>query len=286
MNTPRNAMTVDVEDYFQVSAFESYVSRASWDSQLCRVDKNTKRILSLFARHGVKATFFCLGWVAERFPELMRDIHAAGHEIASHGYSHVRVTEQTPGEFREDIRATKRLLEDICGCPVRGYRAASFSITKGNLWALDVLQEEGYEYSSSIYPVKHDLYGIPDAPRFAFRRAIDGLMEVPVSTAKVMNQNLPCGGGGYFRLRPYVISRWLLRQVNRQDCEPAVFYFHPWELDPEQPVQQGLGLKTRFRHYLNLHRMEKRLDRLLADFDWGRMDDAFLTGQPATIAAV
>ena len=278
MKRPRNAMTVDVEDYFQVSAFESHISPDSWQSHHCRVERNTSLILELFARHGVKGTFFVLGWIAERFPELVRMIHAAGHEIASHGYSHVRVTEQSPDVFREDVRRTKSLLEHVCGAAVKGYRAASFSILESNLWALDVLAEEGHAYSSSIYPIRHDLYGIPDAPRFAFRRSNPGILEVPITTVRFLRQNLPCGGGGYFRLLPYNVSRWALRHVNRRDGEAGVFYFHPWELDPDQPRQEGIGVGTRFRHYVNLHRMESRLNRLLGDFDWGRMDDVFLDG--------
>jgi polysaccharide deacetylase family protein (PEP-CTERM system associated) len=278
MNRPRNAMTVDLEDYFQVSAFESQVPASTWETRECRIERNAHLILALFARHGVKATFFSLGWIAERFPKLMREICSAGHEVASHGYRHVRVTEQTPEQFRQDVRSTKQLLEDTCGCSVRGYRAASFSITKSNQWALDVLAEEGYAYSSSIYPIRHDHYGIPDAPRFVFRPGHRDLLEVPVTTVSFMNRNLPCGGGGYFRLVPYALSRWALRRVNRREGESAVFYFHPWEVDPDQPVQQNIGLKTHFRHYVNLSRMAHKLDRLLGDFEWGRMDEVFLLG--------
>jgi polysaccharide deacetylase family protein (PEP-CTERM system associated) len=273
-----NAMTVDVEDYFQVSAFERHIRREDWDRHEIRVAHNSERILALFAEHGVRATFFMLGWVAERYPQLVRDIVAAGHEIASHGYAHVRVTQQQPAEFRADIDRTKKLLEDIAACPVRGYRAASYSIGSNNLWALDILGEVGYSYSSSIYPIHHDLYGMPEAPRFAFRHRGNGLLEIPVTTVELMKYRLPCGGGGYFRLFPYALSRWAMRQVNRKDGQPCVFYFHPWEIDPQQPRQRHLSLKTRFRHYLNLNRMERRLVRLFQDFRWGRMDHVFLGG--------
>jgi polysaccharide deacetylase family protein (PEP-CTERM system associated) len=272
-----NAMTVDVEDYFQVSAMEPHVSRSEWDGKERRVERNTDRILELFADHGVHATFFMLGWVAERHPALVRRIVDGGHELASHGYQHVRVTQQQPEEFRADVVRTKQLLEDLAGRPVRGYRAASYSIGAKNLWALDVLAEAGHEYSSSIYPIRHDLYGMPEAPRFAFRHSGNGLLEIPVTTVELMNRKLPCGGGGYFRLFPYAVSRWAMARVNRVDGESCVFYFHPWEIDPGQPRPTHLTLKTRFRHYLNLGRMERRLSRLLGDFRWGRMDDVFLS---------
>jgi polysaccharide deacetylase family protein (PEP-CTERM system associated) len=274
-----NAMTVDVEDYFQVSAFERHIRREDWDRLECRVERNTERILALFESRGVRATFFMLGWLAERYPQLVRRIVDGGHELASHGYSHVRVTQQQPGQFRGDVSRTKKLLEDISGVPVRGYRAASYSIGAGNLWALDVLREVGYDYSSSIYPIHHDLYGWPAAPRFAFHHRETGLIEIPVTTVEFFERKFPCGGGGYFRLFPYAVSRWALRRVNRHDREPCVFYFHPWEIDADQPRQTNLGLKTRFRHYLNLGRMEQRLARLLQDFRWGRMDQVFLASR-------
>jgi polysaccharide deacetylase family protein (PEP-CTERM system associated) len=270
---PVNAMTVDVEDYFQVSAFEPYVDRRSWDSQPCRVERNVDQILALFDRHGVKATFFTLGWIAERYPEMVRRLVAEGHELASHGWSHVRVTQQDHDAFRADVTRTKKLLEDLSGTEVIGYRAASYSIGASNLWALDVLEETGHRYSSSIFPIQHDLYGMPEAPRFAFRPGGGELLEFPVTTVRMGGKNLPCGGGGWFRLVPYPLMRWAMQRVNRRDGESAIFYFHPWEIDPEQPRQAGLDLKTRFRHYLNLARMEPRLDQLLGDFDWGRMDE-------------
>lgn len=270
---PRNAMTVDVEDYFQVSAFERYIPRSTWDAQECRVEHNVDRILQLFDRHGVKATFFTLGWIAERYPQMVRRMVEEGHELASHGWSHVRVTQQDSAAFKQDVMRTKSLLEDLSGQQVIGYRAASYSIGASNLWALDVLNDTGHKYSSSIYPIKHDLYGMPDAPRFAFRPRNDSFLEFPVTTLKVGNKNLPCGGGGWFRLVPYPGMRWAMRRVNEIDRESAIFYFHPWEIDPEQPRQSGIDTKTRFRHYLNLRHMEARLDRLLNDFAWGRMDE-------------
>ena len=277
-----NAMTVDVEDYFQVSAFEGHIDRAQWDTLPCRVEANTDRILALFEAAGVKATFFTLGWVAERYPALIRRIVDGGHELASHGYFHVRVTQQQPAEFRADVEKTKKLLEDIGGVVVKGYRAPSYSIGAGNLWALDELSDAGYLYSSSIYPVKHDLYGMPKAPRFAFRpRGEAGILEVPITTLRLGRRNLPCGGGGFFRLYPYAVSRRALRYVNQREGQSGMFYFHPWEIDPGQPRQPGLGLKTRFRHYLNLGRMESRLRALLDDFEWDRMDHIFLDKKTA-----
>ena len=273
MDRPVNVMTVDVEDYFQVSAFEPYISRDSWGRLECRVERNVDRILQLFDRHGVKATFFTLGWIAERYPQMVRRMVAQGHELASHGWSHVRVTQQDQDAFRQDIMRTKALLEDLSGQEILGYRAASYSIGADNLWALDVLRETGHLYSSSIYPIRHDLYGMPEAPRFAFRPGEGDFLEFPVTTFRIANKNLPCGGGGWFRLLPYAGMRWAIRRVNRVDGEAAIFYFHPWEIDPEQPRQDGIDAKTRFRHYLNLERMESRLNCLLGDFSWGRMDE-------------
>lgn len=270
-------MTVDVEDYFQVSAFEKYISKSEWDQKDCRVERSTNRLLDLFAANNVKATFFTLGWVAERYPALVKRIIEDGHELASHGYDHVRVIHQTPEEFREDVVKTKRILEDISGVCVKGYRAASYSIKETNLWALDVLFETGHEYSSSIYPVKHDLYGIPNAPRFKYYpRGQNGILEIPITTLKLFSKNFPCGGGGFFRLYPYKFSRWALKQVNTIDNESGMFYFHPWEIDTDQPRQTGLSTRTRFRHYLNLDKTYARLERLLKDFSWDRMDKVFL----------
>ncbi len=278
-----NAMTVDVEDYFQVSAFEKIIDRKQWDSIACRVEDNTRKILALFKRHNVKATFFTLGWVAERYPQLVKDIVADGHELACHGQNHIRVTEQTPEQFRADIIQSKKLLEEISGVVVNGYRAASYSIGASNLWALDILEEEGFLYSSSIYPVKHDLYGMPDAPRFSFRPTQKGtLIEVPVTTTQIMNKNFPSGGGGFFRLYPYLLSKWAIDRVNKKDNQSTVFYFHPWEIDPEQPRQQAADMKSRFRHYLNLDKTESRLDRLLGDFNWGTMQQVFIDSDNET----
>ena len=273
----RNAMTCDVEDYFQVSAFAPYIDRASWPSRECRVEANMERILALFERNGVRATFFTLGWIAERYPAMVRRIVDAGHELASHGYGHLRASDQSREEFNNDIRSAKALLEDIGGQAVLGYRAPSFSIGHANLWALDALHEAGYKYSSSIYPIAHDHYGMPDAPRFAFYpNGPDGLLEVPITTLHMGGRNLPAGGGGYFRLLPYALSRWMMEKVNRDDQESALFYFHPWEVDPGQPRPEGLGAKARFRHYINIDRMERRLEQLARDFKWDRMDRIFL----------
>ena len=280
-----NALTIDVEDYFQVSAFAPHIERSDWDSRECRVERNVDRILALLEAADTKATFFTLGWIAERYPVLVRRIVEGGHELASHGYGHERVSDLSEAEFFNDIHSAKALLEDIAGVGVQGYRAPSFSIGAGNLWALDTLQRAGYRYSSSIYPIKHDHYGMPDAPRFS-HQIRDGLIEVPPTTLRMLNRNLPSSGGGYFRLFPYALSRWMLRQVNCQDHAPAVFYFHPWEIDGGQPRIQGIGLKTRFRHYVNINRMEPRLGRLLRDFRWGRMDHIFLPEHAQEVSVV
>jgi polysaccharide deacetylase family protein (PEP-CTERM system associated) len=271
----RNALTVDVEEYFQVAAFERTIVRDSWDTTESRVEFSTGRVLDLFEAQGVRGTFFVLGWIAERHPGLVRRIVKDGHELASHGYDHTRVHNFTPEQFRADVVRTKALLEDIGGVQVRGYRAPSYSINAKNLWALDVLQETGHVYSSSIYPIRHDLYGMPDAPRFPFRFRPDGILEIPVTTVRMGGRNYPCGGGGYFRLLPYGAFRWMLARVNEQDRQSGLFYFHPWEVDPGQPRVDGAPLKSRFRHYLNLDSMSARLERLLGDFSWGRMDEVF-----------
>ena len=273
--TITNALTIDVEDYFQVSAFAPYIARAEWESRECRVERNVDRILALLDEHDTEATFFTLGWIAERYPQLVQRIAAQGHEVASHGYGHQRASELNHAEFRADIERAKGVLEDLSGTEVAGYRAPSFSIGHGNLWALDALANAGHRYSSSIYPIRHDHYGMPDAPRFA-HQAAHGLIEIPITTLRLFNRNLPSSGGGYFRLLPYALSRWMLRQVNASDREAAVFYFHPWEIDPDQPRIAGIDRKTRFRHYVNIHRMERRLQSLLGDFKWGRMDRLFL----------
>ena len=276
----KNAMTIDVEDYFQVSAFAPFIDRASWPDLECRVEANIDRILGILADGKVHATFFTLGWIAERYPAMVKRIVAGGHELASHGYGHLRASDQDLAEFTDDIRRSKALLEDIGGQQVLGYRAPSFSIGVGNMWALDALHDAGYRYSSSIYPVKHDHYGMPDAPRFAYYpNGEGGLLEVPITTVRMMNRNLPAGGGGYFRLFPYALSRYLMAKVNRDDGQSAIFYCHPWELDPGQPRPEGVGLKSRFRHYVNLDRTEGRIKALTRDFAWDRMDRIFLGKQ-------
>ena len=280
MNAPErsfammNALTVDVEDYFQVSALAPHIARDSWDAQPCRIERNVQRLLAMFAQHDARATFFTLGWIAERYPQLVRDIVSGGHELASHGYGHERASDQSRADFTLDVQRAKALLEDLGGKPVRGYRAPSFSIGHSNPWAFDVLLEAGYHYSSSVYPVQHDHYGMPDAPRFPYA-VRPGLIEIPITTTRVMGRNLPAGGGGYFRLAPYKLSRWALRRVNNIDQRPAIFYMHPWEIDPGQPRVAGTDMKTRFRHYVNLSRTESRLGRLLHDFKWGRVDEVF-----------
>ena len=276
-----NALTIDVEDYFQVSAFAPYIPRSEWDSRECRVERNVNRILEMLDTHQTKATFFTLGWIAERYPQLVRDIASQGHEVASHGYGHARASEQTQAAFSSDVESAKRILEDLSGCEVRGYRAPSFSIGAGNLWAFDCLQKAGYQYSSSVYPIAHDHYGMPDSPRFAHEvRA--GLVEIPVTTLRVLGRNLPSSGGGYFRLLPYSLSRWMLNRVNTTDGESGIFYFHPWEIDTEQPRIAGISRKTKFRHYVNIDQVEQRLHRLLKDFQWDRMDRVFHNRLPTT----
>ena len=271
-----NAMSIDVEDYFQVSAFNDNIQFEDWSNFDCRVERNMARILELFSENNVKATFFTLGWIAEKFPNVVRNIVAEGHELASHGRQHIRVFDQTPEQFTEDITSTKKLLEDIGGVEVRGYRAASFSIDQRNLWAYDCLAEAGYHYSSSVYPVEHDHYGMPDAPRFSFYANEQGLIEVPITTVRFMNRVWPSGGGGYFRFFPYAISKRLIKAVNANEQRSAIFYLHPWEIDPDQPKQNKLSAKTNFRHYVNLKHTYQRLSKLLQDFRWGRMDQIFL----------
>ena len=270
-----NALTIDVEDYFQVSAFAPYIGRDQWDKRECRVERNVDRILGMLGASGTSATFFTLGWVAERYPALIRRIVDSGHELASHGHGHQRASDMTSEAFLADVTRAKKLLEDVGGVVVRGYRAPSFSIGEDNLWAFDRLLEAGYVYSSSVYPIHHDHYGMPDAPRFAHRRA-NGLLEVPITTLRAFDRNFPSSGGGYFRLLPYAMSRWMLRRVNAEDRQSAVFYFHPWEIDVGQPRVEGIDARTRFRHYLNIDRMEGRLQMLLGDFRWDRMDRVFL----------
>ena len=284
-----NAMTVDVEDYYQVQAFAGCVARQDWDSMASRVERNTDRLLALFDRAGVTATFFTLGCVAQRHPQMVRRIVAGGHELASHGWEHILVHDQAPETFAADVRRTKNLLEDIGGVPITGYRAATFSIGKRTPWAFDVLANEGYRYSSSVYPVHHDLYGTPDAPRIPFRPEGGKLWEIPMTTLRLMERNLPCSGGGYFRLLPYWLFRLALSQVNRREGRAGIFYLHPWEIDPDQPRIHAAGRLSKFRHYVNLGRTEGRLEHLLGDFAWDRMDRVYadiLTQAPQGCPAV
>lgn len=285
-----NAMTVDVEDYFQVQAFANQIDRTNWPSIPRRVEQNVDRLLAMFAERRVSATFFSLGWIGERHPALMRRIVEAGHEIASHGYDHTLVDRLSPGRFREDVRRTKAILEEASGERVRGYRAPTFSMGPRTPWAHEILDEEGYAYSSSIYPIRHDLYGTATAPRDPYPATAGGLWEFPLTTRRLFGQNFPCAGGGYFRLLPYWLSRRNLRYLVAAGGTPCIFYMHPWEIDAEQPRVGGVSARTRFRHYTNLKAMPDRLQRLLRDFRWDRMDRVFAdriegTDRSAAIAA-
>lgn len=269
-----NGLSVDVEDWFQVGAFENVIERGKWASLNSRVGDNVERILDLFSEAGVKATFFTLGWVAKRHPQIIRRIADSGHEVASHGYDHARVFNFTPLEFAQDIRKARLILEDCSGQAVTGYRAPSFSIDARTPWAFEELAEQGYAYSSSVAPVAHDHYGWPEAPRFAFLPLEDSdLVEIPVTTALLGGKRLAAGGGGFFRVLPYAFSRWAIRQVNRQQQRPAVFYFHPWEIDPEQPRLPNAPMRSKLRHYTGLEKMAGKLGDLVREFDWGRMDE-------------
>jgi polysaccharide deacetylase family protein (PEP-CTERM system associated) len=270
-----NAMTVDVEDWFQVQGFAGTISRNDWETLPRRVEANTETFLSMFADAGVQATFFTLGWVADRHPALIRRIVAQGHELASHGYWHRLADEQEPAAFREDVGNARRVLEDAGGVAVRGYRAPTFSINTRNPWAFGILEDEGYSYSSSIYPIRHDLYGMPDAPRFAHRVGTGKLLEIPMTTVRLGGRNLPCAGGGYFRLMPYALFRAGLRRVNARDTASGIFYTHPWEIDPAQPRVDAAPRMSKFRHYINLSQTAHRIRRLLRDFSWDRVDRVF-----------
>src|SRR5215469_8014439 len=269
------AMTIDVEDYFQVEAFATTIDRKDWDRLPLRVERNTNRLLDILAEAEVQATFFTLGCIARRCPEVIRRIVDEGHELASHGTEHGRVDRQSPAAFRLDVRESKRILEDVGGVGVKGYRAPTFSIGRETGWAHAILAEEGYRYSSSVYPVKRDLYGNPGAPHFAFLPH-PGIIEIPLTTVRVLGRDIPASGGGFFRLFPYPLTRWLLSRAEKSQNFPAIFYLHPWEIDPNQPRQSQAPLRSRFRHYLNLGRTEPRLRRLLGDFTWMRMDELFL----------
>lgn len=268
-----NAMSVDVEDWFQVGAFEKVIDRADWDRLECRVEANTDRLLRLFEETGTRATFFTLGWMAERYPALLRRVAAAGHEVASHGWDHVRVFTMTPEAFRADLRRAHAAIEDACGVSPTGYRAPSFSVDQRTPWAHEMLAELGYAYSSSVAPIAHDHYGWRAAPRFAFR-PVEGasLIELPVTTVELLGRRFAAGGGGFFRVLPYALSRWAIGQVNGQEGRPAIFYLHPWEVDPGQPRVPGAPLRSRLRHYTNLAGMEDKLRKVLGDFAWTRTD--------------
>jgi len=271
-----NFLTIDVEDYYQVNALSGVIRPEQWAAIEPRVEQSTKRLLELLAEVGCKATFFVLGWVAERFPSLVKAIDREGHEVASHGYQHQLATGLSREQFQEDVRKSKEILEGIIGKPVVGYRAPTYSITEDNLWALNVLAEEGYKYDSSIFPIHHDSYGIPSAPRTPFKVDVEGtksgeILEIPISTVRILGQNLPIAGGGYFRILPYSVVRWGLKKINREEG-PFVFYIHPWEIDPDQPRVKGLSWRSRFRHYTNLRRTESKFVKLLSEFSFGRID--------------
>lgn len=269
-----SALTVDVEDYFHVAAFENNIKSSDWANMPVRVERNTYRLLELFAAQQAQATFFLLGWVAERYPQLVKAIHEAGHEVASHGYNHTKATQQSRNEFAADVRDTKKLLEDITGAAVYGYRAPSFSIDKTNEWAFAELKAAGYLYSSSTYPVKHDLYGTPDWPQQPYMRP-EGIWECPMPILNMAGKQLPVAGGGYFRLLPYWLSKRLINRYLQSNSSPYMFYFHPWEIDPDQPRVEGASVKSKFRHYVNLGRMEGKLTALLQDYKWNTVKQVF-----------
>lgn len=264
-----NYLTIDVEDYYQVSAFEAVIDPGSWETLESRVVRNTNVILEMLEERNIKATFFIVGWIADRHPSLVRRIHHLGHEVACHSYWHKKIFDLTPDAFKQDTLRAKQCLEDIISNNVHGYRAPSYSITDKSLWALDVLADMGFKYDSSIFPTYHDNYGIPEAPRFAFRLETQNMMEYPISTANIMKQNIPVSGGGYFRLFPYAITKAALKRINIREKQPFIFYFHPWEIDPEQPrIKQACRL-SRFRHYVNLKTTRLKLEKLLNDFEFG-----------------
>lgn len=302
--TITNYLTIDVEEYFQVSAFEGVSPSNTWDHCESRVERNTAKILDILQENEIRATFFVLGWVARRFPDLIRQISHQGHEVASHGYWHRRVVTQSRGDFREDICSSKKILEDLTGSAILGYRAPSYSIGLETLWAYDELREAGYLYDSSVFPIRHDLYGIPHWPRFPFyvvrdeqndwapegsrmnnpdRGPARKMLEVPITTLRFWGRNVPIAGGGYFRLLPYAVTRWGLRRINTDDERPFVFYIHPWEFDPDQPRMAGAGLKSRFRHYLNLKKTEGRFRSLVKVFSFAPLREAlaFAEGMPS-----
>ncbi len=273
-----NALTIDVEDYYHVSAFESVVRYENWERYESRMERNTHRILDILDEYNAKATFFVLGWIAERQPKLIRVIHERKHEVASHGYAHRRIYTQTPDQFRAETRKSKRILEDVIGEPIIGYRAASYSITGKSLWALNILVEEGFRYDSSIFPIRHDFYGLPGHKRFFhILTSNEGgeIAEVPLSTVRIAGINIPVAGGGYLRLFPYAFTRWAIHHLNETEAQPAIVYLHPWEIDPDQPRIQ-VGWVSRFRHYTNLGRMEIKFRRLLSGFAFDTLRKIFV----------
>lgn len=270
-----NAMTVDVEDYFHVSAFENVIDKKSWNNLPLRVEANTHRLLEIYEQHNTKCTFFTLGWVAEKCPALIKEIVAQGHELASHGYNHKRTTIMSPEDVKDDIYRSKALLEDLAGKEILGYRAPSFSINDSNVWLYDILVELGFKYSSSTYPIQHDLYGVPQWPRFAYQRP-EGLLEIPIPTIIKKEKNVGIGGGGFFRLYPYWLSQQRINHFHNVEKQPYSFYFHPWEIDPDQPRIKNAPLKSKLRHYLNLSSMEGKLVKLLEDYKWSTMEDIYL----------
>jgi len=273
----KQALTVDVEDYFHVSAFEKAIDKADWQNLELRVEKNTYRLLELFEQKQAKCTFFTLGWVAERCPNLIQAIVKQGHELASHGFSHQRATRMTPEQFRDDVSKSKQVLEDAAGQAIVGYRAPSFSVNDSNTWVYEVLTELGFEYSSSTYPIEHDLYGVPKWPRFKYQRP-EGIIEIPVPTMRKNEKNTGIGGGGYFRLYPYWLSKRRIDNYLNTEKQPYSFYFHPWEIDPEQPRVDGASVKSRLRHYLNLSSMEGKVAQLLEDYQWDTMKSVYIDG--------
>lgn len=282
-------MTVDVEDYFHVAALSKVISPDQWEQWPSSVERNTQRLLDLFDSANIKATFFVLGWVAERQPQLVREIHARGHEIASHGYSHQLIYNQTPEVFRAETIRSKQLLEDIAQVPVVGYRAASYSITRKSLWAIDILAELGFSWDSSIFPVYHDRYGIPDTPTKPYylrTQSSKEILEFPLTTASLFGYRMPAAGGGYFRLYPYLLSRWLFAKATESNSNPAIFYLHPWEIDNDQPRVAGASLLSRFRHYNNLKRCLPRLEKLLTDFSFGTVSDSLSCLHPQALQHV
>ena len=269
-----NAMTVDVEDYFQVSAFEGVVQKKDWDSVSLRVGDNTNRLLDLFAKNNVKSTFFTLGWVAQRCPEVIKRIVNEGHELASHGLAHQRATTMTEKQLYDDIKQSKDILENIGGVALKGYRAPSFSINDSNTWAYDILKDLGFTYSSSTYPISHDLYGVPEWPRFKYQRD-NGLIEIPIPTIRKKDTNVGIGGGGYFRLYPYWLSKRRISEFMKTESAPYSFYFHPWEIDAQQPRFDNAPWKSKVRHYINLSKMEGKIEKLIKDFNWVTMQEAY-----------